>query len=161
VKNSGSHSGTVTTSAELDNAVGSLPVQFTAAVLTNFTHGLGYSYNADPTFQYCAEALGSAYNRGAALALSQCELSGGSSGGPWIQPMDTNTGEGPIVSVNSWGYNSLPGMYGPLLSGNSAECLFHQAELAVLTALDGVADGNAGVAFDCSSRRNLRASASS
>ena len=175
MKNSGEHIvGTSTTTSDgLDTALGSLPVQFNSpASLTSFTHTLGYSYNADPSFQYCSEPLGSTHvlNNDLALGALSCGLSGGSSGGPWVQHMDTDTGEGPIVSVSSFGYtdqngNKEPGMYGPPLSGNSAKCLFEQAESTVLTALDGVADGNAGVVvdslIDCSNRRNLRASAAS
>ena len=50
--------------------------------------------------------------------LGQCGLSGGSSGGPWLQPV--NGGNGPIISVNSWGYTNQPGMAGPRLSGRPA-----------------------------------------
>ena len=50
--------------------------------------------------------------------LPNCGLSGGSSGGPWVQPF-TN-GNGTIISVNSWGYTNQPGMAGPKLSGTSA-----------------------------------------
>lgn len=173
MKNSGSHLGTGATSDELDTALGSLPVQFNyAALLTSFTHTLGYPSNIDPGLQYCAEALGSIHhlNNDMALGVLNCELARGSSGGPWVQPMDTDTGEGPIVSVNSFGYidqygDELPGMFGPPLFGNSAKCLFEQAESTVLTALDGAADGTAGVVVDssvvCINRRNLRASAAS
>ena len=169
MKNSGSHLGTGTTSEGLDTALGSLPVQFNSpASLTSFTHTLGYSYNADPSFQYCSEALGSTHvlNNDLALGALSCGLSGGSSGGPWVQPMDTDTGEGPIVSVTSFsitrGGIREPGMYGQPLSGNSAKCLFEEAESTNLTLKDGVAYGDAGVFVDCSNiRRNLRTRAAS
>lgn len=164
MKNIGSHSGTSTASDALATVVGSLPIQFSApAVLSGpsgFTHALGYSYNNDPEFQYCAETLSSTSDFGS-LALFSCEMTGGSSGGPWIQPMDIATGEGPIVSINSWGYNGESGMYGPPLFGNSAECLFQKAENTGLTSLDTAGEGDAGVIVTCPTRRNLRASASS
>ena len=58
--------------------------------------------------------------------LASCGLSGGSSGGPWMQPF-TN-GDGSLISVNSWGYTNQPGMYGPKLSGTSASCVFARRE---------------------------------
>jgi hypothetical protein len=87
------------------------------------THALGYSYSQDPNFMYCAEDMTT--NGTANWFLTNCGLSGGASGGPWIQPFDTTTGSGPIISVNSWGYTGgKPGMAGPKLSGTSASTLF-------------------------------------
>jgi hypothetical protein len=40
--------------------------------------------------------------------------------------MDTGTGTGPIISVNSWGYTNQPGMAGPVLDA-SAQCTFDAA----------------------------------
>ena len=100
-----------------------------APTLGGMTHALGYSYSEDPNFMYCAEALGT---EGADnWWLSQCGLSGGSSGGPWLQPV--SAGAGPIVSVNSWGYTNQPGMAGPKLSGSSAGCLFDKAKTTSTT----------------------------
>jgi hypothetical protein len=50
---------------------------------------------------------------------------------------DEGTGQGPIISVNSWCYTNQPGMAGPRLWGSSAEGVFAQA--------GGVALGTAGV----------------
>ena len=107
------------------SGAGSLDVQFDPPTTGDVTHALGYSYSDDPNFMYCAEAMGT---EGAAnWWLPSCDLSGGSSGGPWIQPMDEATGVGPVISVNSWGYTTSPGMAGPKLSGTSAECVFGAA----------------------------------
>jgi hypothetical protein len=54
--------------------------------------------------------------------LPNCDLSGGSSGGPWQQ--GNNDGNDPVFSVNSWGYTRSPGMAGPKLHNNSAQALF-------------------------------------
>ena len=89
-----------------------------------FTHGLGYSYSEDPSFMYCAEDLGTQGSDN--WWLSQCGLTGGASGGPWVQPM--SGGSGPVVSVNSWKYTGQSGMAGPKLSGTSASCLFAAAQ---------------------------------
>ena len=48
-----------------------------------------------------------------------------SSGGPWIQ---SATGAGPVLSVNSWGFTTSPGMAGPKFSGTSrAQCTYTYA----------------------------------
>lgn len=126
VPDAGAHTPGFTsgTSQVLADAAGSLPVQFTAATMGDLTHALGYSYSDDPEFMYCAEGLATESSYGS-LWLSQCGLSGGASGGPWLQPV--SSGNGPIVSVNSWGYASQPGMGGPPLTG-AAECVFGGAE---------------------------------
>ena len=114
------------------------------ATTPDFTHGLGYSYSDDPNFMYCAEDM---TTEGTAnWWLPSCGLSGGSSGGPWIQPM--GNGAGPVISVNSWGYTTSPGMAGPKLNGTSAFCVFDAA--ANTTAFPvNPADGDAGYAINC------------
>jgi hypothetical protein len=114
---------------KLEDEAGSLPVSFTTpnydlADDTDFTHALGYSYEHDPEFRYCAEEM---ETEGLVnWWLPSCGLSGGASGGPWIQPMSTTSpGEGIVMSVNSWGYTTAPGMAGPKLSDSSAECMFN------------------------------------
>ncbi len=122
----GAHSGTVVSSDSLEVAAGTLPVSFEAprTGAGAYTHGLGYSYSEDPDFMYCAEDLGT---EGASnWWLSRCGLTGGASGGPWVQPM--TGGSGPVISVNSWKYSGQAGMAGPKLAGTSASCLFDAAQ---------------------------------
>ena len=142
VPDSGAHSGTGT-SVVLDAVAGSLPVSFAppsvnAADSSDFTHALGYSYSEDPKFMYCAQDM---TTQGSVnWWLASCGLSGGSSGGPWVQPMNVSTGSGNIISVNSWGYTNQPGMAGPKLSGTSASCVFGTAKTEAFptsTPLDG------------------------
>ena len=106
-------------------------MSFADPTVGDATTALGYSYDVDPNFMYCAEAMGTEGSTN--WWLPHCELSGGSSGGPWIQPMDASAGSGPIISVNSWGYTNQPGMAGPKLSGTSAECLFGVATSTTTT----------------------------
>jgi hypothetical protein len=92
----------------------------------NVTHALGYSYDVDPQFMYCSDPM---ENMNADnWFLPNCGLTGGSSGGPWSQPFNVSTGNGPIISVNSWGYTNQPGMAGPKLSGTSASCIYALAK---------------------------------
>ena len=79
--------------------------------------------------------------------LPNCDLSGGSSGGPWIQPLNVSDGGGPVISVNSWGYTTSPGMAGPKLSGTSAECVFNAAASSPFKP--EAADGDAGYDVTC------------
>lgn len=57
-----------------------------------------------------------------------CDMTGGSSGGPWFLAFDEATGTGVQASVNSFGYTFLPGyMFGPYF-GSDAQALYEQAQ---------------------------------
>ncbi|WP_078888690.1 peptidase [Streptomyces sclerotialus] len=57
-----------------------------------------------------------------------CNMTGGSSGGPWFESFDETTGTGLQSSVNSFGYTFLPNvMFGPYF-GDDAKNLYHQAQ---------------------------------
>ncbi|MEU9413986.1 peptidase [Streptomyces sp. NPDC048272] len=59
-----------------------------------------------------------------------CNMTGGSSGGPWFQDFNEATGLGTQVSVNSFGYTFLPNrMFGPYF-GNEAKAAYDQAQAA-------------------------------
>jgi len=61
--------------------------------------------------------------------------------------MDVATGNGPVISVNSWGYTTSPGMAGPMLDTTRASCLFGEAK-ALAVPENATVDGDAGVAVD-------------
>ena len=42
-----------------------------------------------------------------------CNMTGGSSGGPWLSGFNETTGAGTLSSVNSYGYGNTAVMYGP------------------------------------------------
>ncbi|MFD4936439.1 trypsin-like serine peptidase [Streptomyces virginiae] len=57
-----------------------------------------------------------------------CNMTGGSSGGPWFQDFNEATGLGTQVSVNSFGYTFLPNrMYGPYF-GNEVKAAYDKAQ---------------------------------
>ncbi|GGU13572.1 trypsin-like serine peptidase [Streptomyces lateritius] len=57
-----------------------------------------------------------------------CNMTGGSSGGPWFTGFSEATGTGLQVSVNSFGYTFLPNrMFGPYF-GNDAKTLYDRAQ---------------------------------
>ncbi|MER7758359.1 peptidase [Streptomyces sp. NPDC097619] len=59
-----------------------------------------------------------------------CNMTGGSSGGPWFQNFNESTGTGLQVSVNSFGYTFLPNrMFGPYF-GNEAKAVYDKAQTA-------------------------------
>lgn len=117
-------------SLSLDKTVGTMTQSFITPSVGQPAHALGYSYAADPEFKYCTEDLGT--NGSANYWLGSCALSGGSSGGPWVQPMNESDGTGLVFSVNSWGYTNFPGMAGPKLHDSSAEELFEVAKTSSL-----------------------------
>jgi hypothetical protein len=129
VSDSGAHSGTAADPA-LDVAAGSLDVDFTTPAVGQTATALGYSYADDPNFMYCQEPMGT--NGSANYWLDTCDLTGGSSGGPWMQPLDG--GNGMVMSVNSWGYTTRAGMAGPKLHGNSAQLLFDVSTFSDLSS---------------------------
>ena len=151
VSDSGAHSGSGA-AGSLEGIVGGLSISFDAPSFNNgttsddsdYTHGIGYSYADDPNLMYCAENMTTEGDVN--WWLPNCGLSGGSSGGPWIQPM--TIGEGPIISVNSWGYGDEPGMAGPFLDITSAECLFADAKGTAFSAVSS-ADGQEGIVVTC------------
>ncbi|MFI9005215.1 trypsin-like serine peptidase [Streptomyces sp. NPDC053541] len=57
-----------------------------------------------------------------------CNMTGGSSGGPWFASFDETTGTGLQSSVNSFGYTFLPNrMFGPYF-GTDAQNLYDKAQ---------------------------------
>ncbi|TJZ56099.1 peptidase [Streptomyces piniterrae] len=57
-----------------------------------------------------------------------CNMTGGSSGGPWFTSFDESTGTGLQSSVNSFGYQFLPNtMFGPYF-GDDAKNLYEKAQ---------------------------------
>jgi hypothetical protein len=153
VKDTGAHIGNIASSESLDSATNPLPISFgspyfdesdPSGTSLDFTHALGYSYSEDPNFMYCAENM--TEEEAVNWWLPSCDLSGGSSGGPWIQPMVD--GSGPIISVNSWGYTTAPGMAGPKLTSSEPICLFEEAKsISIPSTLS--ADGEAGTVSHC------------
>jgi hypothetical protein len=129
----------------LDSAVTPIPVSFSTPLFevanssNDRTTALGYSYSEDPNFMYCAEDMEQLDQ--ANWWLPSCGLSGGSSGGAWMQPF--SGGSGSLVSVNSWGYTNSPGMAGPKLSGTSASCVFALAKSTGFASVP-TTDGNEG-----------------
>jgi hypothetical protein len=63
---------------------------------------------------YCSGPVQAGTGRDAGTLSMVCDMTNGSSGGPWF---DTENGTGQIVSVNSYGYDGIQRMYGPTFDG--------------------------------------------
>ncbi|MEU0571646.1 trypsin-like peptidase domain-containing protein [Nonomuraea sp. NPDC005983] len=99
------------------------------------TQTYAFGYPADPPYDgerliYCAGRLREdPYNQTHDQGLA-CDMTAGSSGGPWFTGFDPARGEGKIVSLSSFKYSNDQGtMYGPVF-GDSAKALFATAEHA-------------------------------
>lgn len=153
VETEGAHLGADAGSDSLEVAAGSLAVSFAppahddptgmGSEEADYSRALGYSYAHDPDFMFCAQdmTLYSSSN----WWLADCGLSGGASGGPWLQPATAAPATNAIFSVNSWGFVSAPGMAGPRFDVGFAQGVWHVATCADL-ALGDEQDGKQGVA---------------
>lgn len=145
VNDTGTHQGRSESDA-LDQAMGSLPISFAAPTLGNEVYTLGYVVDDDPLLQYCKDTLDVSNNYGLlsvtyedTLYLPSCNNRGGSSGGPWFQPMDRETGFGPIIGINCFHpFESHDGELSPKFHSTTAECLFHVAKTKTI---DDIANG--------------------
>lgn len=134
----------------LDDAAGLMPITFESPYADepsndDFTQALGYTYSSDPNLMCCAGSMADGSDEDLVYWwLGNCGLSGGSSGGPWIQPAMSTSGSDPLVCLNSWGYSNAPGMGGPKLNTDVAENLFDFAKNQAFEDIDA-SDGNEGV----------------
>jgi len=132
VPNSGSHvPGQSSADDALEAAVTTMDISFIAPTAGGAA-AFGYSYSEDPKLMYCQETRGSLSNN---WWLSQCGLTGGASGGPWLDE-SVATGTGTIVSVNSWGYSNSLGMAGPRLDGSASTYRERRPECVYLEAVN-------------------------
>ena len=82
------------------------------------------------TLTYCEGPAVSGYDGDPATVSIACDMTGGSSGGPWY---DESGGNGEITSLNSYGYGGLNRMFGPTFDA--------QESAAYVAASDGSCDG--------------------
>jgi Trypsin-like peptidase domain len=105
---------------QLDTTVGTQGISFTATPTGATVFAFGYPA-ASPydgsKLAYCSGlAVADTFGGSTARGLS-CNMTGGSSGGPWFTGFSTATGIGTLTSVNSFKYTAGPGskyMFGPV-----------------------------------------------
>lgn len=100
----------------LTDVVGSQSVGFSQP-RGEFLYSFGYPQAAPydgTTLDYCSATSGADTFGDSDDQRLDCNMTGGSSGGPWFGDFDQSAGTGVQVSVNSFGYNSeTDAMYGP------------------------------------------------
>ena len=70
---------------------------------------------------YCAgNIIEDIYNDNTTWGLG-CNMTGGSSGGPWFAGFSESTGSGTLGSLNSYGYSGIKNMYGPKFNANTQD----------------------------------------
>jgi len=115
VVRAGGHANT-----QLDTTVGSFPIQFSAVADNTSVHAFGYpaaqKYKGNDLVYCAGPTLSDPYNDELTYRLT-CDMTGGSSGGPWFSSFTESTGSGTLRSVNSYGYNGVKAMHGPKFNG--------------------------------------------
>jgi V8-like Glu-specific endopeptidase len=125
---------------QLDATVGDFPIRFSAVADGTQTYAFGYpaagKYNGTDLV-YCAGPIGSdPYNGNRTYALA-CDMTGGSSGGPWFTGFDTTSGTGTLTSVNSYTYRSVKNtMHGPKFDFNT-QAIYGAADSATSNTIVG------------------------
>jgi hypothetical protein len=109
---------------QLDATVGSFPITFSS--FADGTQMYAFGYPAAGKYKgkdltYCAGPVFSdPYNDGLTYGMT-CNMTGGSSGGPWLSGFSTSTGSGTLSSLNSYGYSGVRAMHGPKFNDNTAD----------------------------------------
>ena len=105
---------------QLDAApIGTFAHQATAMGSSTIVDSFGYpaagKYHGDD-LTYCQNPLGFDVLTGNTNYKLACDMTGGSSGGPWLSGFDGTGNTGTIRSVNSYGYSGQTNMYGPIFN---------------------------------------------
>lgn len=108
---------------QLDATVGAQPISFEIAqpaMLYSFGYPAARPYNGQ-SLTYCAGTTAPDTWGGSTDFALNCDMTGGSSGGPWMANFDLATGIGTLTSVNSFKYRGLKDyMFGPFVDANGA-----------------------------------------
>ena len=116
--------GTPGQGAQLDATWGSYALD--AGVTTGPNPGYAFGYPAGGKYSpghelvYCKGAIGQDPYNGNHNWKIGCDMTGGSSGGPWLyNTSDPGTNEGLVFSVNSYTYSGVRAMHGPKFNANT------------------------------------------
>lgn len=104
------------TNSELDSTVGSFAISFSPMAAGTQTYNFGYpaagKYHGKDLVHCSDQVFLDPLNQNLTLGVD-CDMTGGSSGGPWLIGFSPTTGVGTLNSVNSYGYNGVKKEYGP------------------------------------------------
>ena len=111
-------------SPQLDQTVGTFGYQFSEMGLNTVADAFGYpaagKYHGNDLTYCTGPTFNDVYNANQTWGIN-CDMTGGSSGGPWIAAFtSTNPANPPtLTSLNSYGYNGLSNMYGPKFNSDT------------------------------------------
>jgi hypothetical protein len=124
--------------SQLDGS-GSLPIGFSGVSKGNTLYAFGYPaaapYNGSDLV-YCSGKIGQDLFNGNATWSMVCNMTGGSSGGPWLRGFSESMGSGTLASLNSYRYSFSNRMYGPKFTSYTQ---------AVYNAANGATSGTVAV----------------
>ncbi len=107
---------------DLDTQVGNFGYQASEMTLNTTASAFGYPaagkyHGKDLT--YCQGPTTRDANAGTNNYKLACNMTGGSSGGPWFSGFDASGNAGTIRSLNSYGYSGQSFMYGPIFNSTT------------------------------------------
>jgi V8-like Glu-specific endopeptidase len=125
----GGHSG----ASQLDATVGSMPLAVNGlSAPGQSAHAFGYPAAGrykGKDLVYCAgQTFEDPFNDELTWGLP-CNMTGGSSGGPWLSNFQTTGGTGGLSSLNSYGYPGVQAMHGPKFNSDTT-AVFNAARTA-------------------------------
>ena len=108
---------------DLDAVVGN--ADFLASEMAVNTTASAFGYPAAGKYRgndlvYCQGPTTRDTNPGTNNYKLGCNMTGGSSGGPWFSGFETSGNTGVIQSLNSYGYSGQSFMYGPIFNGTTS-----------------------------------------
>lgn len=112
---------------------GAYPIGFGTAA--NGERLAAFGYPAAGKYQgndltYCAGKISQDPGTANTTWAMACDMTGGSSGGPWFEGLNESTGNGGVLSsLNSYGYSGIRNMYGPKFNANT-EATYNAANTA-------------------------------
>jgi hypothetical protein len=110
-------------STQLDSTVGSYPIAFNSVSngqrLSAFGYPAAQKYKGND-LTWCAGNIFQDAGTSNTTWGMACNMTGGSSGGPWFAGLnETNGSGGTLSSLNSYGYSGVSNMYGPKFNSNT------------------------------------------
>jgi V8-like Glu-specific endopeptidase len=126
---------------ELDTVVGAYPVTTSSVAVGSTLSAFGYPAAGKylgKDLTYCSGPISTDRLNGNLTWGLACDMTGGSSGGPWLKTgtNELNLGSGnggTLASLNSYGYSGKSFMYGPKFNSKTADVLTEASRQSVGT----------------------------
>lgn len=98
----------------------------TSGLMYAFGYPAAQKYKGN-TLTYCSGQVAHRYYDGDDTISMPCNMTGGSSGGPWFMGFNSSTGVGIQTSVNSYGYGGITRMWGPVFDSVQEQAAYNAA----------------------------------